>query len=450
MTVQTSAAPALDHRRSLVAVTFGNVLEWYEWSAYAAFTPFIALAMFDSTDKVSAVLSAFAVFAVGFLMRPLGGIVFGRIADRSGRRRVLVVTLLMMGAGSFAIALTPSFETIGVGASLILLLARLVQGFAHGGESAASYSYVAELAPPERRGLWGSSVYGAVLGGIVLATIIAVILLLTVGEDAVQAWAWRVPFFIGGLLALVVLFLRRRMPESEVFSAKLAATDQPEQLSVKGHTRAIVLGVMLVCGLTVVQYTWVSFVGTHAMVANGMPAKGGYLAILGAQIVCLITLPFWGRLSDRIGRRPIFIGFAAAVAVLHVPLMSLVDDDPLMLFVACAVALTAATAVGALQAATLAELFPTGLRTLGIGVAVAVSVAVFGGTAPYLNEWLFSRDLEWAAHLYVVGAAIATGVAAWLMPETKGISLHSITTLPGAASRRGATSTSITGTELSR
>ncbi|WP_044476333.1 MFS transporter, partial [Rhodococcus aetherivorans] len=188
-------APTLaSKKKSLFASAVGNVLEWYEWSAYAVFAPFIAAVMFNNSDPISALLSTLAVFAVGFLMRPLGGIVFGRIADRRGRKFVLVTTMLMMATGSLVIGIMPTYESIGAWASLILLAARIMQGFAHGGESATAYSYVGEIAPPHRRGMWGSVAFIAIFGGSVLAYSIGGAVTSSLSETAVAEWGWRIPF----------------------------------------------------------------------------------------------------------------------------------------------------------------------------------------------------------------------------------------------------------------
>lgn len=409
-------------RKSLVAATFGNVVEWYEWSVYAVFAPFVAAALFDDSDPVSALLATFAVFAAGFLMRPVGGIVFGWIADRHGRRKVLVSTLLIMGAASLAIGLMPDYAAIGGWASLMLLVARMIQGFAHGGESATSNSYVAEIAPSDRRGLWSSAVFAAILGGVVLATLIGIILIVGLGEQAVLDWGWRVPFILGGVFALVVLVLRRSMEESEVFTQQSSRPPLSiRQLAIsRDMLRPFLLSVGLICGLTVVQYTWISYVATRAIVHERMDIGGAYIAACLSQIVGLICLPFWGRLSDRIGRRPQFLGFAVAIIVLQFPLSGLISDQPWTLFVAGSVAMIVITSTGALQAATLSELFPTHIRTLGIGLAFSVSVAVFGGTAPYINEALYGSGLGWLANLYVMAAAGVTGISAWLMSESVG------------------------------
>lgn len=420
-------ASAAAHRRvrTLAAVTAGNSLEWYEWAIYGIFAPFIAAAMFDDTNPVSALLSTFAVFAIGFFMRPIGGIIFGRIADRKGRKTVLVTTLLMMGVGSLAIGLIPDFDELGVTASLLLLLARMVQGFAHGGESATSYSYITELAPSAKRGGWSSFAYGAVLIGTITAFVLGVSLTAVLGQQAVAEWAWRLPFLVGAAGSFSILFLRRRMDESEVFTGQSQepVTSAPPPKSL---VRPVLTAVGLICGLTVFQYTWLAYVPTYAIVHQGVSARAAYLALAGSQLVALACLPLWGRLGDLIGRRPVFIGWAVAVAVLQIPLLALAGQSASMLFVASTIAWVLATATGVLQAAALAEQFSTRQRTFGIGLAFSVSVAVFGGATPYLNELLNAHDYGWLAPGWVIGSAMVTGLTAWLMPERRGVDLSEI------------------------
>ncbi|MFC8898310.1 MFS transporter [Streptomyces cinereoruber] len=420
-------APTLrSRRRSLFASTVGNVLEWYEWSAYAVFAPFIATVMFNPSDRVSALLSTLAVFAVGFLMRPLGGIVFGRIADRRGRKFVLVTTMLMMAGGSLVIGLMPTYASIGAWASLVLLLARMAQGFAHGGESATANTYVAEIAPSESRGLWGSIVFVAIFGGSALAYSVGGAVTSVLSDGAVAEWGWRVPFLLGALLALAALWLRRSMDESEVFAegrAEDGAGDGARPLPRGQVVRAVLLVITMTSGITAAHYTWTSYVSTYAITRMGMDAGVAYWCSVAAQCVALTTLPLWGRLSDRVGRRPMMIAFAVLMIVLQIPLTGLIGSEGWTLLVASSVALAVVAIPGALLSATMAENFPTRVRTQGIGFAYSVSVAVFGGTAPYLNQ-LF---VEWGAarlsSLYIMLLCSFTGLACYLMRETRGIHL---------------------------
>ncbi|WP_062239536.1 MFS transporter [Brevibacterium epidermidis] len=426
-TIAETKVPLQVKRRSVVASTIGNILEWYEWSAYAVFTPFIAAAMFNSEDTVSSVLATLGVFAVGFLMRPLGGIVFGKIADVKGRKFVLIVTMLIMAGGSFLIAVLPTYGQIGVFASLILLVIRVAQGFAHGGESATANSYIAEIAPAHKRGFWGSIVFVAIFGGSVVAYTIGGVITNVFSEAAVSDWAWRIPFALGGLLALVALWMRRGMVESDVFEADEAEeVVAPTPLDRGRVVRAIILVVLMTSGITAAHYTWTSYASTLAITERGMDAQTAYWATVGAQIIALASLPFWGILSDRIGRRPVLIGFGVLMAILQYPLMGMITDTGWTLFVASTLALLVVSMAGALLSAVLSEAFPTKVRTQGIGFAYSVSVAVFGGTAPYLNGLFNSLDLSWLSSGWVVLLCLATIVAVVKLPETKGKDLNAI------------------------
>ncbi|AKE92074.1 MULTISPECIES: MFS transporter [Rhodococcus] len=417
-------APTLaSKKKSLFASAVGNVLEWYEWSAYAVFAPFIAAVMFNNSDPISALLSTLAVFAVGFLMRPLGGIVFGRIADRRGRKFVLVTTMLMMATGSLVIGIMPTYESIGAWASLILLAARIMQGFAHGGESATAYSYVGEIAPPHRRGMWGSVAFIAIFGGSVLAYSIGGAVTSSLSETAVAEWGWRIPFLIGACLALVALYLRRSMDESDVFDAHQEQDEQP-RIPRKTVVRAILLMIGMTSGITAAHYTWTSYVATYAITQQGMDPDVAYWMSVIAQSIALVSLPFWGMLSDRIGRRPMLFAFAALMLVLQLPLTMMISSAGWTLLVATTVALLVVSVPASVLSATLSESFPTRLRTQAIGFAYSFSVAVFGGTAPYLNQLLIGRGIGWAFSVYIMVLCVLTGIACVFMKETKGIRLE--------------------------
>ncbi|GAA4284533.1 MFS transporter [Brevibacterium daeguense] len=466
----------------MLASVTGQLLEWYEWSAYAVFAPFIAGALFNPDNPVSALLGTFGVFAIGFLFRPLGGIVFGRIADRRGRRFVLVTTMLMMAGGSVLIGLLPTFESIGVLASILLLLARVIQGFAHGGESATANSYIAEIAPARSRGLWGSTVFMTIFAGAFIAFVVGGIITSSFSEAEVQSWAWRIPFLLGALLALVALWLRVGMVESQVFqqdeeSPAVAATSahgalaeapagrsasapagrsasapanrsalagapagssgpariphrglgaesfSPDTLKPLSTPLSIVLIFFLVSGVAASNYTWTSYVSTYAVTQEGMDASGAYWALVAALVVGLAALPFWGAVSDRVGRKPVLITFAVGVMVTQFPLMSFIDERPWTLFVATSVALFVLSAGAALLASVMAETFPTAARTANIGLAYSLATAVFGGTTPYVNQLAASQGVPWASNLFIVFAAALALWAAFRLPERKGIDL---------------------------
>lgn len=436
-------------RRSFFASIVGQLLEWYEWSAYAVFAPYIAAALFNPADTVSGLLATFGVFAIGFLFRPLGGIVFGRIADRRGRRFVLVTTMLLMASASVLIGLLPTFTSIGIAASLLLLLARIVQGFAHGGESATANSYIAEIAPARSRGLWGSAVFMTIFGGAFLAFILGGVITGVLTEPEVQSWGWRIPFLLGAVLAVVALWLRVGMVESDVFAAEdgeaeagasaeaaaPAAERDPAQdglgeehfsartLSPLSPALSLVLIFFLVSGVAASNYTWTSYVSTYAQTQEGMDPNGAYWSLVAALVVGLASLPFWGWVSDRVGRKPVLYVFAIGLIVTVFPLMGFIDHRPWTLFVSTSIALFFLSAGAGLLASVMAETFPTSSRTASIGFAYSLATAVFGGTTPYVNQLAVAWDVPWASNLFIAFAAALALWAAWRLPERKGIDL---------------------------
>lgn len=373
-------------RRALLGTAVGHALEWYDWGIYAIFVPFFAAQFFPGGDGVSAVVAGLAVFAVGFVARPLGGLLVGRLADRIGRRPMMTLTVGGMAVASAVIGLTPTYAVIGAAAPVILLLARVVQGLATGGELPSAQTYLAESAPPERRGLWSSVIYVASVGGNTVGVLLGLALTVVLTHAEMLAYGWRIPFLVGGVLGLVALWIRYSLPETEAFTAQ--PVDRPRIWpEIVKHRRQALQVVGMTVGPTVVYYTWVIAAPAYAISALGVDPTAALLAGVVSSALLIATLPAWGALSDRIGRRPVLLfSFVGAAASLF-PLQALIGGGAVLLAAAmCVAALFIGAGVAVLPAAY-AEMFPTRIRTVGLAVPYSLAVAAFGGTAPYLQTW---------------------------------------------------------------
>lgn len=423
-------------KKSLIAAGVGNVLEWFDWAIYAVFSTYIASALFDKSDFISSMLSTLAVFAVGFIMRPLGGWFFGKLADSKGRKWVLLVTMLMMAGSSLLIGCIPTYEHIEGLASFLLLLARLIQGFAHGGESTTSNVYLPEIAPKERRALYGSTVAVAMGLGIMLATVFGAGLANVFDKEFMAVWGWRIPFIFGGLLALVVLWLRRNIIETEShaelkkFHKKEAAEDYsviPQLWSKRKIWSKSVEVFFYMAGTTLPFYIWSSYAPTYAISQKAMSPGGAFTASLCAMVINIVLVPFMGMLADKIGRRPLVIFYALMTAALTVPMFNFISAEPITLFIAQATMMGISACIGGTQPAMLVEQIPTRYRTFIMGTAMPLSVALFGGTAPYFNAWLIAQNLQILFYVYIIAMCLGTAfVVTFCWKETKGIALNQL------------------------
>ncbi|WP_248558411.1 MFS transporter [Paraburkholderia terrae] len=399
----------VSHLRSLIASGAGNLLEWFDWTVYTVASVYIAAALFDKTDRMSSLLNTLAVFAAGFFARPLGGIVFGAMADRLGRRAVLLSTMLMMAFASLLIAAIPSYDAIGGWASAALLLARLVQGAAHGGETTASYAYVAEIAPPERRGLWSSAVFLSVGAGSLIATFLMAFLTAALSAEQMQQWGWRVPFAAGGLLAGFALWLRRNMVES---IEEACAPKHHVQPWSRG--KLFKEGIKLFtyeAGSTLTYYTWVSSAAIYAISVRHMNPHDAFTMSCIAQVVYLAALPAIGRLSDFIGRKVTTLISLIGIAITIFPLWGMISAAPWTLLVAQTIGLVLVGFITGAKPAAISEQVPTRYRTKLFGFFISLAVAFFGGTASYFSTWLAASDKAWLFNVYlIVIALIASAV----------------------------------------
>lgn len=427
-TEPSTSAPT--RARSLISVALGNGLEGYDWAVYAVFAPFFATQVFDPSDPTSALLSTFVVFGAGFLIRPFGGVLFGWLADKFGRKTSLLVAIACATVGMMLIATVPTYDSAGLWAGAILLLARLLQGLAHTGEVASAYTYVAEVAPPRRRGLWSSVIYVSFTVAIIVATLMGALLNSALSSDAMSTWGWRVPFVVGFVLGIVTLVMRRRMPESDAFTEMVDTKTTQRQSIVSGLWKYRSSGIrvfLIMASLSALYYAWGVASTTWAIKVVGIDATDALWAGVAALTVSMFMFPCAGALSDRIGRRGSFFLFGIGVGILAYPMDQLARQGVLGFMVAMTVMLSLFTLAGSILPAVLSELFPTEVRATGIALPYALSAVVFAGTTPYLQQWLAESGHPHIFPIYLSVAAVLGAVVMYFAPETKGASLNAPT-----------------------
>ncbi|MEU4596716.1 MFS transporter [Nocardia sp. NPDC023988] len=406
--------------------SIGNLVEWYDWYVYAAFSVYFAKAFFPDGDPTAQLLSTAAVFAVGFIMRPIGGWALGRYADRFGRRAALTLSVTVMAAGSLMIAVTPGFATIGIAAPVLLLLARLLQGLSVGGEYATSATYLSEVASPGRRGFYSSFQYVTLVAGQLTALGVQIVLQQVLSAEQMYSWGWRIPFLIGAGGAIVVMLLRRGMDESESFEAATktaAATPSSSRGSLRvllQYPRECLLVVGLTMGGTVAFYTYTTYMQKFMINTSGISKDTVAWINFVALLVFVVLQPIAGGLSDRIGRRKLLIFFGVAGTLLTVPIMTALAHtaNPLAAFGLMMLALVIVTGYTSINSIVKAELFPTKIRALGVGLPYALTVAIFGGTAEMIALALKKADLESLYFFYVAGCIGISLVTYYFMRET--------------------------------
>ncbi|GAA3570152.1 MFS transporter [Amycolatopsis ultiminotia] len=405
----------------------GNLVEWYDWYAYSAFTTYFAKSFFPGGDATAQFLNTAAVFAVGFLMRPLGGWLLGRFADRFGRRSALVLSVSMMACGSLLIAATPGYSTIGVAAPVLLVFARLLQGLSVGGEYSTSATYLSEVASPGRRGFYSSFQYVTLVGGQLLALGLQLILQSTLSDTQMGEWGWRIAFVVGALAAVIVMVLRRSMDESESYrrvaddaGSGRAAGERGTLRQLVKYPREIALVVGLTLGGTVAFYTYATYTQKFLENTAGIPRRTVTVLLFVALLLFAILQPLAGRLSDRIGRRKLLLFFGIAGTVATVPIMTTMahTSQPVLAFLLLLAALVIVTGYTSINAIVKAELFPTRIRAIGVGLPYALTVAVFGGTAELIAQALKKAGHESLFFWYVAGCILVSLIVYATMRET--------------------------------
>ena len=426
-----SARPGLS---SIIGACIGNLIEWFDWTTYATFSLYFAKTFFPGGDRTAQLLNASGVFAVGFLMRPLGGWLFGHFADRHGRKAGLTISVFLMCIGSLLIAGVPGYAQIGVGAPIILVVARMLQGLSVGGEYGASATYLAEIAGPGRRGFISSFQYVTIiLGQLIALGVLMILQFMVLTPEQLEAWGWRIPFAIGAVGALFAMYLRRRLAESGVFAREtVAVRDRGNLSTLMVHKRAALTVVGLTLGGTVAFYTYSAYAQRFLVNTSGLTREQASVTIAAALAVFAVIQPMFGALSDRIGRRPLLIAFGIFGSLCTVPLMTSLSGthDPLQAFVLVTAGLVICSGYTSINATVKAELFPTEIRALGVALPYALTVAIFGGTAEYLALWLKSIGQEPLYFWYVSGCIALSLIIYVTMRDTGKVALEKTATSP--------------------
>ena len=416
-----------DVRRRVKAIfigSVGNLVEWYDFYAYAAFALYFAGSFFPGSDPVVQQLNAAILFAFGFIVRPIGGWLFGHLADRYGRRNALMLSVLLMCFGSLMIAVLPTYASIGIAAPALLGVARTIQGLSLGGEYGASATYLSEVADEKHRGFYSSFQYVTLIGGQLCAILVLLLLQqLFLTPEQLRAWGWRIPFVIGALLALVALVMRRNLHETDDF---LAARQQVARRTssvreLMQYPREVLLVVGLTMGGTTAFYTYTTYMQKFLKLSVGLDDIQTTVVTGGSLIFALCLQPLYGALSDRIGRRPLLMWFGVMGTICTIPLLDALQatKSALVAFLLIAGAWLIVAGYTSINAVVKAELFPTHIRATGVGLPYAVTVSIFGGTAEPLALWFQSIGHQRWFYYYLT-AVIATSLLVYVrMRDTK-------------------------------
>lgn len=414
--------------RAIVSGSIGNLVEWYDWYAYAAFSLYFAPVFFPGKDATANLLQTAGIFAVGFLMRPIGGWLFGSLADRKGRKWAMTLSVLIMSFGSLMIAVTPSYNQIGIAAPVLLLLARLLQGLSVGGEYGTAATYLSEMAGKGRRGFFSSFQYVTLIGGQLVALGIQLILQnLFLTSEQMHNWGWRIPFFIGALLSLVAFYLRRNMEETADFEkSKHASNEQKGSLkALLHHPKAVATVVGLTLGGTIAFYTYTTYMQKFLVNTVHLSKAESTQLTFASLFIYAMLQPLFGALSDKIGRRPLLIGFGILGTLLTVPILTMLSHttDLFTIFLLMMAALLIVSGYTSINAVVKAELFPAKIRALGVGFPYSVTVALFGGTAEYLALWFKNAGNETGYYWYTTACIFISLLVYVFMKDTKKTSL---------------------------
>lgn len=429
--MQTSLLPVDKiSRRRLKAIfggSIGNLVEWYDWYSYSAFALYFSASFFPEGNKTAQLLNTAGIFALGFLMRPIGGWLFGRIADKVGRKQSMTLSVLLMSFGSLLIAFIPTYHSIGILAPIVLLIARLLQGLSVGGEYGVSATYLSEMATKNRRGFYSSFQYVTLIGGQLIALGIQLILQRVLTDAELLEWGWRIPFIIGAALALIALYLRSSLYETKAFEDQKGKSDDRKGTisELLKHPKALLTVIGLTLGGTLAFYTYTTYMQKFLVNTVHLSKAESTLISFISMLIFALIQPAFGALSDRIGRRPLLIGFGIFGTICTVPLLTALShtSSTYTAFFLLLAGLTIVSGYTSINAIVKAELFPAEVRALGVGLPYALTVAIFGGTAEYVALWLKNAGHESYFYWYISACIFLSLLVYVSMKDTKDTSL---------------------------
>jgi MFS transporter, MHS family, proline/betaine transporter len=423
MTAAAIPVAETGYQRAITAGVIGNVLEWYDFGVYGYLVPTISALFFPSGDPTVSLLLTFAVFGVGFVMRPIGSIVFGVYGDRYGRRKALSAVIFVMAISTFVIGLLPTYAQIGIAAPILLVVVRLFQGLSTGGEFGGSSAYIVEYAPQHQRGFFGSFQLVGVAGGFLLGSLTAALLTASLTADDRLAWGWRLPFLFGIAVGLVGIYMRWRISDTPKFTEleeQGAVSTTPLADALRRHPKETLLAFTSTLHNTVAYYIALIYMTSYMQTIGKLPASTALWIATGSLAVMIALLPGLGKLSDRVGRRPLMLFSCGAFIVLGYPFFLLASSGSLALTIIGQLLMMVCYAPYAATCASfLTEIIPTRVRYTAMSVGYNTAVAIFGGFAPFIATWLVkTTGLSYAPGFYLIGAAVITGFVVLRTRET--------------------------------
>ncbi|MBA4494324.1 MFS transporter [Paenactinomyces guangxiensis] len=410
-------------KKAVIAGTFGNIMEWYDWAIYGYFAPVIGQLFFPATDALASLLLSFAVFAVGFIMRPLGALFFGPYSDRVGRKKALSLAVILMGISTFVMGILPTYEQIGILAPILLVIARLVQGLSAGGEWGSGTSFIVEYAPESKRGFYGSWQQFSTGAGLLVGSVVATVFTTIFSPQELSAWGWRIPFLLGIIVGIVGLYLRMRIDETPKYkeiAKDTKVSKKPLLDTLKNHPKEILIAIGFTIHWTVSYYLLLTYMPTYISKVVNLPMSLSLLSNVIVITFFISLVPVMGWLSDRLGRKPVLISSTIGFALLSYPLFSLIEHSSFVIILLSQMLLAIfEAAYSGPGPAAIAEVFPTKIRASALSVGYNISVAAFGGTAPFIATYLISATGDnTSPTYYVIACAVISMLVLFGIKET--------------------------------